>query len=107
MICSFNQIHDHEQQKSVIYDLFTVNLTSFNYFIIYALLFFIVSSWFILFLKIFWLTICTYFTYYSKSMFIKMFISMNHLQAFLAYSISIDVNSEDWNPIKTKFIVLV
>ena len=32
---------------------------------------------------------------------------MNPLQAFLAYSIPIDVNSEDWNSIKTKFIVFV
>ena len=105
VICSFNQIH--EQEGSVIYDLFTVNLTSFNYLIIYALLFFIVSSWFILFLKRLWLTICTYFTYYSKSMFIQMFISMNPLQAFLAYSIPIDVDSEDQNSIETKFIISI
>ena len=32
---------------------------------------------------------------------------MNPLQAFLAYSITIDVNNEDWNPIEIKFIVSV
>ena len=32
---------------------------------------------------------------------------MNPLQAFLAYSIPIDVNSEDQNPTETKFIVSV
>ena len=32
---------------------------------------------------------------------------MNPLQAFLAYSIPIDVNSKDWNPIETKFIVSI
>ena len=30
---------------------------------------------------------------------------MNHFQAFLAYSIPIDVNSEDRTPVETKFIV--
>ena len=39
-------------------------------------------------------------------MFILMFISMNHVQAFPAYSISIDIDSDDQNPIETKFIVL-
>ena len=36
-----------------------------------------------------------------------MFIYMNPLQAFLAYSVPIDVISEDQNPIETKFIVSV
>ena len=39
-------------------------------------------------------------------MFILMFISMNRVQAFPAYSISIDVDSDDQNPIETKFIAL-
>ena len=39
-------------------------------------------------------------------MFILIFIFMSHHQAFLAYSIPINVNSEDQNPIETKFIVL-
>ena len=36
-----------------------------------------------------------------------MFISMNPLQAFLAYSIPIDVDSEDQNSIETKFIISI
>ena len=39
-------------------------------------------------------------------MFILMFISMNHVQAFPAYLVSIDVDSDDQNPRETKFIVL-
>ena len=36
-----------------------------------------------------------------------MFISMNPLQHFPTYSIPFNVNSEDQNPVETKFIVLV
>lgn len=36
-----------------------------------------------------------------------MFISMDPLQAFLAYSIPIYVNSKDRNPIETMFIVSI
>ena len=36
-----------------------------------------------------------------------MFVSLNPLQIFLAYSIPIDANNEDRNPIETKFTISV